>query len=178
MRVVPRTAMANDASATPPIWETSPGPLPNSGPSLGALAAIRAWDIFGYKRSAWNDWTGAIAWDTIGFQVYNRGARHREIVVLTVSRYEFARGDSPLTPGRVTGLMGLTSPWLTVHTSPTCSRIVVLGIHLLLSLRAVRHLVSRWRRGVALIRKQHATTVFEIFLPFVPEVLGRVHSFC
>ena len=178
MRAVPNTAMATDASATLTTWETSPGPLQNSGPSPSVPAAMRAWDLFGYRRSSWNDVTGAIAWDAFGFQVYNRGARNREIVVLTLSPHELARRDSLLMPGRVTGLMGLTNAWLTVHTSPRTSRIVFFGIHLLVTLRALRHWVSRWRRGVALLRKQHATMVFECFLPFVPEVQGLVQSFC
>ena len=74
--------------------------------------------------------------------------------------------------------MGLTKPWLIVHTSPRTSRIVVLCIHLVLILCAVKHWVSRWRRCLALLRKQHATMDFHILLHSVPEALGLVHSFC
>ena len=53
----------------------------------------------------------------------------------------------------------------------------VWGVRILASVRAVRHWVSRWRRGLRVLRKRNASMVLALKLPQAPEIPMLVHAF-
>ncbi len=61
--------------------------------------------------------------------------------------------------------------------SPTTSNTCGFGLELVASVRGMKHWVSRWRRGLRVLRKHNASMVVAHKLPGVPEVVQHVHSF-
>ena len=51
------------------------------------------------------------------------------------------------------------------------------GVEVVASVRAVKHWVSRWRRGIRMTRLRNAIMVMAHKLPCVPEVIAHVHRF-
>ena len=51
------------------------------------------------------------------------------------------------------------------------------GVEVVASVRAVKHWVSRWRRGIRMTRLRNASMVMAEKLPCVPEVIPHVQSF-
>ena len=50
-------------------------------------------------------------------------------------------------------------------------------VEVVASVRAVKHWVSRWRRGIRMMRLRNASMVMAHKLPCVPEVIDHVHRF-
>ena len=131
--------------------------------------------MFGSRRSAWNDGT-ALAWDCFGFHIYNTRMLHR-VEVLIQKTPGHGRADPRLTAGKVTGLFGARDPWLTVETEPKMYKVCGFGLELVASVRAMKHWVSRWRRGLRGLRRQNASMVLAQKLPEMPALVQHVHSF-
>ena len=51
------------------------------------------------------------------------------------------------------------------------------GMGIVASVRAVKHWVSRWRRGLRVLRRRHASMVLAHRLPSAPEITMHVHAF-
>ena len=184
-RLLPVLADLPPAMASEPpgaLWTCVRPPRPWDPPGSrrwSRPAAGRAWDLFGSSRTAWSDHEDA-AWDCFGFLVYNsenEGAGVQVLVQQTPGRQR----SCLLTPGEVTGLYGLwdlcENPYLTVQRRPRHSEICGFGLELVASVRAVKHWVSRWRRGLRVLRRRNASMVLADKLPGVPEVVKHVHSF-
>ena len=98
-----------------------------------------------------------------------------EVLVQKASGH--GRFDPWLTAGKVTGLFGARDPWLTVQTTPKIALVCSFGQELVASVRAMKHWVSRWRRGLRGLRRQNASMVLSHKLPGVPVLVQHVHSF-
>ena len=90
-------------------------------------------------------------------------------------------------PGRfsqvTTGLVfytfrhSLTDSVICEVTNVEVSEINIFGVRILASVRAVMHWVSRWRRGLRVLRKRNASMVLALKLPEAPEITMHVHAF-
>ena len=52
-----------------------------------------------------------------------------------------------------------------------------MGIEIVVSVRAMQHWVSRWRRGLRLLRKRNANMMMTHKLPGLPALVFHVQSF-
>ena len=148
--------------ATP--WETS--------------AALQGFDIFGYPRNRWLWHVGVkVAWDVFGFRIFAREARFYAKVM--VEEIHFPYRFSEVTVGRVFYTYRPTRRnWVICEvTNVENPNINVFGVRILASVRAVMHWVSRWRRGLRVLRKRNASMVLALKLPQAPEILMLVHAF-
>ena len=139
----------------------------------------RKWDIFGYPRTAWNNGEDA-AWDCFGYHVWSVDRPAAGVPVLVQKVLEGQR-SAVLARGPVIRLIvlepGEENTWVTVRTGPRIQLLCGFGVELVASVRGVQHWVSRWRRGMRVMRKHHANMVLSHALPGVPEVVRLVHSF-
>ena len=112
-----------------------------------------------------------------GFRIFAREARVYAKVMVEVmpSPYRF----SEVTTGRVVYTYRPTRRnWVICEvTNVENPNINVFGVRILASVRAVRHWVSRWRRGLRVLRKRQATMVLALKLGAAPEILVLVHEF-
>ena len=138
--------------------------------------AGRAWDLFGSNRSAWNDGID-VDCECFGFRIYATWMQNGVEVLMQELRRApfFAR----LTRGEVSDQCRPMSMHYVICevTLPRCRNIGGWGMDILASVRAVKHWVSRWRRGLGVLRRRHASMVLAHKLPGVPEVVQHVHSF-
>ena len=90
-----------------------------------------------------------------------------------------SRAVTQLKVGLVTRLRVPNNPTVVIVevTRLYCCERCGWGMEILASVRAVQHWVSRWRRGLRVLRKQNASMVLAHKLPAVPEVVQHVHSF-
>ena len=133
----------------------------------------QAWDLFGYTLCAWN--SGDLqAWDAFGFRIWDVGNEHHVKVLLQQRLERFSTSQT----GEVTALRVGNDPHHVVVevTRPYCCERCEWGIEIVVSVRAMQHWVSRWRRGLRVLRKQKATMMLRHKLPGVPGVLNNVLS--
>ena len=116
-----------------------------------------------------------MAWDGFGFRVYAVSVWYHVEVVM-----EQRHGDllfKSLTRGFVVRIYRIHTPMniaISVarrvpHDEAPC------GVEVVASVRAVKHWVSRWRRGIRRLRWRNASMVMANKLPCVPEVIHNVH---
>ena len=53
----------------------------------------------------------------------------------------------------------------------------VFGMHILATVRALKHWASRWRRGLRVLRQRRARMVLALTLPQAPEIIAHVLLF-
>ena len=139
---------------------------------------LQGFDIFGYPRNRWK-WHvgGEVAWDVFGFRIFVRKAPVYAKVM--VEEIHFGHRLSEVTTGLVFYTYQPTRRnWAICEvTNVQNPNINVWGVRILASVRAVRHWVSRWRRGLRVLRKRQATMVLALKLPEAPEILVLVHDF-
>ena len=82
-----------------------------------------------------------------------------------------------LARGVCTAIHGSADPYVMLRTGPRCLRISGFGVELVCSVRAMKHWVSRWRRGLRGLRKQNARMVLAHKLPGLPALVFHVQSF-
>ena len=134
----------------------------------------QAWDVFGYTLRAWN--SGDLqAWDAFGFRIWDVGNEHMVKVLLQQRRKRF----STLQTAEVTALRVGNDPTHVVVevTRPYCCERCEWGIEIVVSVRAMQHWVSRWRRGLRVLRKRNASMVMAHKLPGLPALVFHVQSF-
>ena len=168
--------MASDLPGTRPSGGRPSSSLQPPGSAVHLPPALLAWDLFGTRRSAWNHGTDT-AWDCFGFRIYNTWMEYLGVEVLVEQALPRGRRNPWLTAGKVTGLFNVRDPWLTVQTTPKISMVCSLGQELVVSVRAMKHWVSRWRRGLRGLRRQNASMVVSHKLPGVPVLVRHVRSF-
>ena len=135
-----------------------------------------AFDIFGYPLDEWHDGV-SVAWDGFGFRVYavsvwyhvevEREERHGDLPLKSLTRGFVVRiYDSNTFMNIAISVAGRVphdeAPW---------------GVEVVASVRAVKHWVSRWRRGIRRLRWRNASMVMANKLPSVPEVIHNVRRF-
>ena len=135
-----------------------------------------AFDISGYPLGEWNDGV-SVAWDGFGFRVYAISLKHRVEVVM-----ERRHGDllfKRLTRGFVVRIYRINNPMnIAISVArPHPEDEAPWGVEVVASVRAVKHWVSRWRRGIRRLRWRNASMVMANKLPSVPEVIHNVHRF-
>ena len=82
-----------------------------------------------------------------------------------------------LAQGVCTAIHGSADPYVMMRTAPRSLRIAGFGVELVCSVRAMKHWVSRWRRGLRGLRKQNASMVIAHKLPGLPALVFHVQSF-
>ena len=118
-----------------------------------------------------------MAWDGFGFRVYAVSVRYHVEVVM-----EQRHGDllfKSLTRGFVVRIYRIHTP---MNIASSVARRVPhdeapCGVEVVASVRAVKHWVSRWRRGIRRLRRRNASMVMANKLPCVPEAIHNVHRF-
>ena len=144
---------------------TPPPPVPLPG-----------FDIFGHRRNRWIDGVNQ-AWDVFGFRIYAAWGRfYDEILMQQIPR---PQRRSRVTTGMVFGMYRPSDRNYCICevTSIENPEVNVSGVRILASVRAVKHWVSRWRRGLRVLRKRHASMVLAHRLPEAPEITMHVHAF-
>jgi hypothetical protein len=118
-----------------------------------------------------------VAWDVFGFRICATKARFYAAVM--VEEIRVAHRFSEVTTGLVFYTYRPTRRnWAICEvTNVENPNINVFGVRILASVRAVRHWVSRWRRGLRVLRKRQATMVLALKLLEAPEILMLVHDF-
>ena len=175
-RLLPRLAGLSSAMAIAPpfVRPRPPSSFDPPWPSRSLPAAWRAWDLFGSRRSAWNDGT-ALAWDCFGFHIW---PRWNAVNVAVLRQSSTGRRPSwTLTKGVVTEVHGSTDPYVIVRTAPRRCAVSGFGVEFVASVRAVQHWVIRWRRGLRRLRRENARMVLAHKLPGLPALVQHVQSF-
>ena len=118
-----------------------------------------------------------MAWDGFGFRVYAISLRYHVEVVM-----EQGHGNllfRRLTKGFVVRIYDINNPMYSAIcvARPHPEDEAPWGVQVVASVRAVKHWVSRWRRGIRRLRWRNASMVMAHKLPCVPEVIHHVHSF-
>ena len=115
--------------------------------------------MFGYPLGQWNDGV-SMAWDGFGFRVYAISLRYH-------------------AKGFVVRIYGINNPMniAICVARPHPEDEAPWGVEVVASVRAVKHWVSRWRRGIRRLRWRNASMVMANKLPSVPEVIHNVHRF-
>ena len=159
-----------------PPFVRPPKPFEPPTPRVWSMdAAGRSWDVFGHDRSAWSRSEEA-AWDCFCYHIW---PRWNEVGVEVFSRSSAGRRLSwSLARGVCTAIHGSADPYVMLRTAPRCLRIAGFGVELVCSVRAMKHWVSRWRRGLRGLRKQNASMVMAHILAGLPALVFHVQSFC
>ena len=160
--------------AAPPFVRP-PRPFEPPAPRCWSVdAAGRSWDVFGHGRSAWSRGEEA-AWDCFGFHIWPRW--HEVGVEMFRQSSRGRRLSWCLAKGMCASIRGSTDPYVMVRTARRCVTITGFGVELVCSVRAMKHWVSRWRRGLRGLRKQNARMVLAHKLPGLPALVFHVQSF-
>ena len=152
-------------------------PVPRRG-FLPAAGPVN--DIFGHWPMVWHLGERA-AWDVFGFRIWlcsrTPTPRPPVEVLLADNRLWRAPGWS-LISGKGTRMhVARTGAHICVQTSPRFQKLCRLGRDYVVSVRSVRHWVSRWRRGLRGLRRSRAQWLFEHKMPDSPEVVALVVEF-
>ena len=163
------------AMRTGPPFVRPPKPLEPPAPRTWSMdAAGRSWDVFGHGRSAWSRGEEA-AWDCFGFHIWPRwnGSPVEVFRLSSAGR----RLSWALSKGVCTHIAGSVDPYVMMRTAPRCLRIAGFGVELVCSVRAMKHWVSRWRRGLRGLRRQNESMLLAHKLPKLPALVFHVQSF-
>ena len=148
--------------------EPTLGPMPAAGPAS---------DVFGYRPMAWHRGEQA-AWDVFGFRIYTRTWTPRpDVEVLVTDNRPWRPPSWSLITGVVTGMYHETEAYVIVKTAPTFVKLCQLGREYVVSVRSVKHWVSRRRRGLRRLRRGRAHMVLAHKLPGAPKIVAHVQAF-
>ena len=158
------------------VWPADANPYSSLECHYGQPPECRlGWDIFGYRRNTWIDGADH-AWDRFGFRMYAAWARTYTMIVLEQHpvRHRFAAVTNGLVismfrPGR--------SHYVVCEVANEDTAIDVFGVHILATVRALKHWASRWRRGLRVLRQRRARMVLALTLPQAPEIITHVLLF-
>ena len=110
-------------------------------------------DVFGYRPMVWHGGEQS-AWDVFGFRIYTRTWTARtDVEVLVTDNRPWRAPEWSLITGRVIGMYHASDPYVIVQTAPTFVKLCQLGREYVVSVRSVKHWVSRWMRGLRRLRR-------------------------
>ena len=134
-------------------------------------------DVFGYRHMVWHRGKQA-AWDVFGFRIYTRTWTPRpDVVVWVTDNRPWRPPEWSLIPGMVTGMYHAIDAYVIVQTAPTFVKLCQLGREYVVSVRSVKHWVSRLRRGLRRLRRGRAHLLIVHKLPGAPEIVAHVQAF-